>query len=79
LGGQIDALLIGVVAGATFLLVQRFSHEIKLGQAISKSDESSTIQGQHNDADASYETKTSLESLPSPNEVLAELERQESS
>ena len=30
LGGQIDALLVGVAAGATFLLVQRFRQEMKL-------------------------------------------------
>jgi hypothetical protein len=77
LEGQMDALLVGVAAGATFLLIQRFRHEIKLGQATSRSDESSMIQNRLEDAAVSSDNGTNSGSLDSPNEVLAELERQD--
>ena len=77
LGGQIDALLVGVAAGATFLLVQRFRHEMKLGEVLLKSDESSMIQNQLVYAPSGPDTEKSPGSLDSPNEVLAELERQD--
>ena len=77
LGGQTDALLVGVAAGATFLLVQRIRHEMKPGQVASTPGESSIIQGQHEDPDSWYEARTNRGSLASPSEVLAELERQD--
>ena len=77
LGGQIDALLVGLAAGATFLLVQRFRREMKLGKALSKSDESSMIKTQLEKAPGASDRETSLGSLDSPSEVLAELERQD--
>jgi hypothetical protein len=77
LGGQIDALLVGVAAGATFLLVQRFRHEMKLGRVVSKPGESGQIQNRLEDPATGPSIETNNGSLDSPNEVLAELERQD--
>ena len=75
LGGQMDALLVGVTAGATLLLVERFRHEMKLGHASSDPiEQRRTLNQQINAPNASPITEN--RSLESPNEVLAELEKQ---
>lgn len=77
LGGQIDALLVGVAVGATFLLVQRFRHEMKIGQVGSRSDELGVTQSQQDHASTGQQTRAGIGPMDAPNEVLAELERQD--
>lgn len=75
MGGQLDALLAGVAAGATLLLVEIFRHEVKLDHVVSVPIEQGRTLNQHV-SPQSVSLMTDNRSLESPSEVLAELEKQ---
>ena len=75
LGGQMAALLVGLSAGATLLLVETFRHEMKLRRAVDSQDEQEGILNQQVSAPSENPVTDDL-SLESPNDVLAELEKQ---
>ena len=75
LGGQLDALLAGVAAGATLLLVEIFRHEVKLDHVVSVPIEQGRTLNRHV-SPQSVSLMTDNRSLESPSEVLAELEKQ---
>lgn len=75
LGGQLDALLVGVAAGATLLLVEIFRNEVKLHHVVPVPIEQGGTLNQHVNPQNLSSMKDNR-SLEWPNEVLAELEKQ---